>query len=51
MQTLEHPHGYCWAEHPEGGPRCTLDPGHEGDHHDWYARGAWRDWPASSLTH
>jgi len=40
-----HPWGYCWSEHPEGGPRCTLEPGHEGDHHDWYARGVWRDWP------
>lgn len=46
----DHPHGYCWDEHPDGGPRCTLPPEHPGDHHDWYARGDWRDWPAKELT-
>ncbi len=41
--------GYCWAEHPHGGHRCTYPPGHQGDHHDWYAdrrRPECQDWPA-----
>ena len=44
--TDQHPHGYCWDEHPDGGARCTLGPGHDGDHHDWYADGDRRDWLA-----
>lgn len=41
-------HGYCWVERwpDKGGPRCTLTPGHKGDHHDWYATQGIRDWPA-----
>ena len=46
--TTSADHGYCWVErYPgKGGPRCTLSPGHEGDHHDWYAPRGRRDWPA-----
>ena len=46
--TTSADHGYCWVErYPgKGGPRCTLSPGHEGDHHDWYATRDQRDWPA-----
>lgn len=48
--TTSADHGYCWAERPGGGGRCTLTPGHEGDHHDWYADPDRRDWPAKPKT-
>ena len=44
-------HSYCWAEHPQGGPRCMLRRGHSGDHHDAYQRRPERrNWPAGQLT-
>lgn len=48
--TVDHPFGYCWVENPQGGARCTLGPGHDGDHHDWYAVGDRRDWPAEEAA-
>jgi hypothetical protein len=28
--------GYCWLGNPTGTGRCTLPPGHDGDHVDHY---------------
>ena len=28
--------GYCWAQRPGGGARCTRPPGHDGEHVDYY---------------
>jgi hypothetical protein len=28
--------GYCWAERPRGGGRCSRPPGHKGDRMDYY---------------
>lgn len=48
--TTDHAHGYCWTERwpGKGGPRCTLGPGHSGNHLDWYADGEQREWPATT---
>ncbi|MCX4786442.1 hypothetical protein OG369_09690 [Streptomyces sp. NBC_01221] len=32
---------YCWNMDPRTKARCTLEPGHKGDHYDPYARPSW----------
>lgn len=32
---------YCWDANPDGPGHCVREPGHTGDHHDWYARPSW----------
>ena len=31
-----HAGGYCWAQRPGGGARCTRPLGHDGEHVDYY---------------
>ncbi|MGW7367646.1 hypothetical protein ACWGI8_30550 [Streptomyces sp. NPDC054841] len=33
--------GYCWASFQDGRARCTRDPGHKGDHEDYYKPARW----------
>ncbi|MEU6014439.1 hypothetical protein ABZ826_10485 [Streptomyces sp. NPDC047515] len=45
----------CWDMHPKTSARCTLEPGHTGDHRDWHTRPSWDrpcvSWPAEAAPH
>ncbi|MFB6987794.1 MULTISPECIES: hypothetical protein [unclassified Streptomyces] len=45
----------CWDMDPETSARCTLEPGHTGDHYDRFTRPSWDrpcvSWPAEDAPH
>ncbi|WP_329615671.1 hypothetical protein OG244_23455 [Streptomyces brevispora] len=41
--------GYCWHQNPTAAGHCVLNPGHVGNHYDWFTRPSWAgpcaEWP------
>lgn len=47
--------GYCWHQNPVAPGRCVLNPGHVGNHYDWFTRPSWdqpgTEWPQNQPAH